>query len=185
MAGQWMTSWRMGLLIAAAGLVPGLCLAATGEPSKSASPAGAKPAAVQAHPAIRSDADARTVVILVRGTLVALAQANETGNYGVLNDLAAPRLRQKVTSADLAQAFAPLRAARVNLMQTIVLDPKFDAAPSIDANGLLHASGQFATPHPVKFDLVFEPVDGVWRYIRLVVTPAVPASPAADKKPGA
>jgi hypothetical protein len=49
------------------------------------------------------------VLYLIRSTLLALNDANRSGNYSVLRDLAAPDFQAHNTSADLAQIFADLR----------------------------------------------------------------------------
>src|SRR5882672_4896985 len=46
---------------------------------------------------------------LVRSTLLTLNDANHSGNYTVLHDLAAPDFQARNSAADLAQSFADLR----------------------------------------------------------------------------
>jgi hypothetical protein len=48
---------------------------------------------------IRGQADRELVTILVRTTVVAVHQANITGNYTVLRDLASPALQEKYMAA--------------------------------------------------------------------------------------
>src|SRR5262245_31888431 len=52
--------------------------------------------------------DRNGVLILIRSTLLALDQANKTGNYTVLRDLGSPAF-QVNTAARLAEIFVPQR----------------------------------------------------------------------------
>ncbi|MFZ2159602.1 MAG: hypothetical protein WAV72_26250, partial [Bradyrhizobium sp.] len=65
---------------------------------KSSQPAAPKPAQI----------DRNGVLVLVRSALLALDQANKTGNYTVLRDLGAPAF-QVNTAARLAEIFAKQR----------------------------------------------------------------------------
>ncbi len=124
------------------------------------------------------------VATLIRTTLVALGQANETGNYTVLRDLAAPSFRDANSAADLAVIFEPLRKAGVELDGAVVLEPKLTSAPSLDERGLLAIEGTLATaPQPVTFQLLFQAVDGAWRLFGLSVNPSPPVA-AVEAAPG-
>ncbi len=46
---------------------------------------------------------------LIRSTLITLNDANRSGNYTVLRDLASPEFQGNNTAADLSQIFADLR----------------------------------------------------------------------------
>ncbi|KAA0968886.1 hypothetical protein FPY71_15070 [Aureimonas fodinaquatilis] len=128
--------------------------------------------AAQPVPAIGSEEDAQLVAILIRSTLVALHHANVTGNYSVLSQLAAPGFTARNTAADLAVTFAELRRREIDLQAVTVLQPDITFGPVLDENGLLRVSGRFATtPVPVRFELVFQVVDRVWRLIGIVVQP--------------
>ena len=67
--------------------------------------------------------DTELVFTLVRTTLVALHQANVTGNYTVVRDLSSPGFREKNSAADLARIFAPIRDAKIDLGAVVILDP--------------------------------------------------------------
>jgi hypothetical protein len=137
--------------------------------------------------------DRNGVLILVRTTLNALDQANKTGNYTVLRDLGAPGFRTN-TDARLAEIFAPLRRANLDLSGALALEPQLNQVPQIDAQGLMRMTGFFpAATSQVNFDLLFAPVDGQWRPFGISVwlgqvapvapQPAAPA-PSAAPKPG-
>src|SRR5262245_2169677 len=125
---------------------------------------------------------------LIRSTLLSLNDANRTGNYTVLRDLAAPDFQARNTSADLGQVFADLRRRSFDLFSVALAAPQLSAAPAIDGNGMLRLTGAFPTrPLQINFDLLFQNVGGQWRLFGIsVATPQVPAqSPPAAAAPAA
>lgn len=135
--------------------------------------------------------DRNGVVILIRSTLLALDQANKTGNYTVLRDIGAPGF-QSNTAARLGEIFAKLRNDNLDLSGVAVIDPQLNLLPQIEANGLMRMAGFFpSVPTQVNFDLAFAPVNGQWRLFGLSVSigqtaPAAPEPPApstAQKQP--
>lgn len=131
--------------------------------------------------------DRNGVLILIRTTLLALHQANETGNYTVLRDLSAPGFRDANTAARLGEIFASQRAQKLDLSGVAVLDPQLTLLPQIEGNGLMHMSGFFpSVPSQVNFELLFAPVDGRWKPIGIAVnvgssTPVAPAPQAQQQ----
>jgi len=100
------------------------------------------------------------VLILIRSSLLALDQANKTGNYTVLRDLGAPGF-QTNSAARLGEIFAKLRNDNLDLSGVAVIDPQLNLLPQIEANGLMHMAGFFpSVPSQVNFDLSFAPVSG-------------------------
>ena len=138
---------------------------------------GVEATATQAPPpssAARQSAapDQTTVLKLVWSAMAALDQANQTGNYSVLRDLAAPTFQTRNSPATLAGIFAALRNQRVDLGYTLVVSPTFDFAPAIVEGGLLRVRGRFPLrPTAVGFDLLYQPVDGQWRLFGIAVSP--------------
>ena len=116
------------------------------------------------------------MLYLIRATLLTLSDANRSGNYSVLRDLAAPEFQAKNTAADLAQAFADMRRRKVDLFAAALAVPQLTAAPAIHAGGKLHLSGLFPTrPLQIKFDLMFEASAGQWKLLGLAIaTPEAP-----------
>jgi hypothetical protein len=166
-----------GLALAAA-LAAGIALpAAAGPPSP---PPQAKPAQI----------DRNGVLILVRSTLLALDQANKTGNYTVLRDLGAPAF-QANTAARLAEIFAALRRDNLDLAGVAAIDPQLTLLPEIGADGLMRMTGFFpSAPAQINFDLAYAPVNGQWRLFGLSVglgqtapAPPQPPPPAPTQKP--
>ncbi len=123
-----------------------------------------QPPAQQAQPAGKpANIDRNGVLILVRSAILALDQANKTGNYTVLRDLGAPGF-QANTAAKLAEIFASQRNDKLDLSGVAVIDPQLTVLPEIEANGLMRMAGFFpSVPSQVNFELLFAPVDGQWR----------------------
>ncbi len=133
--------------------------------------------------------DRNGVLILVRSALIALDQANKTGNYTVLRDISAPAF-QVNTAARLAEIFAGHRRDKLDLSGVAAIDPQLTLLPQIEANGMMHMTGFFpSAPTQVNFDLAYAPVDGQWRLFGISVglgqaAPAAPKPPApAEQKP--
>jgi len=134
--------------------------------------------------------DRNGVLILIRSTLLAVDQANKTGNYTVLRDIGAPGF-QSNTAARLGEIFAKLRNDNLDLSGVAVIDPQLSLLPQIEANGLMHMAGFFpSVPNQVNFDLAFAPVNGQWRLFGISVSigqsgpaaPEPPSPPAAQKQ---
>jgi hypothetical protein len=135
---------------------------------------GSKPASI----------DRNGTLILVRASLLALDQANKTGNYTVLRDLGAPGF-QVNTAAKLSEIFAQLRRDNLDLSGAAVTEPQITVAPEVTANGLLHMKGFFpGTGAQINFELLYAPVDGQWRLFGVSVGLGQ-AAPAPAKNPPA
>jgi len=122
--------------------------------------------------------------ILVQSYMVALSQANLTGNFSVLHDMGSPDFQQRNSPAQLAEIFSSLRKGNIDLTPIIVYSPTLSREPEFDANGLLHLNGYYKTePQRVQFDLVLQPVGGVWRLygisVETVPAPTAEAATAA------
>jgi hypothetical protein len=158
------------------------------QPSTAAQPSGQAASPQQAQPQA-SVPDANKLAILIHTSLIALNQANLTGNYSVLRDLAAPGFQQANSPAKLAEIFSQLRRQGLDLSPTVLFTPKLVRHPAVDERGLLTLSGFFDTqPQRVEFDLLFQPVGGDWRLFGIRATTA-PASPqtadAGERTPAA
>jgi hypothetical protein len=122
---------------------------------------------------------------LIRSTLLSLNDANRTGNYTVLRDLAAPDFQAKNTAADLAQVFSDLRRRNFDLFSVALAAPQLSAPPALDGSGMLRLTGAFPTrPLQINFDLLFQNVGGQWRLFGIsVATPQVPAQQPQAEAP--
>lgn len=113
--------------------------------------------------------------LMIRSVLIALNQANSTGNYSVLRDLGSPAFQYANNPARLAEIFAPLRARKVDLSPVIFFNPKLYAAPAVQEGNTLRLTGFIPTvPEQVNFDLSFQAVGDQWLLAGLAVTTALP-----------
>jgi len=129
--------------------------------------------------------DAPRIEMLVKSTLIALNQANLTGNYTVLRDLGTPQFRDRNDSAQLGAMFASFRQGRIDLTPVIVLDPALQG--NFDPPWRVRLSGSFPTrPLQIEFDLLFELIGDNWLLddltVRAVATGPVPQPPAETSK---
>ncbi len=131
-----------------------------------------------------AEIDRNGMLILVRSALLAVDQANKTGNYSVLRDLGAPGL-QVNTDAQLAEIFAGQRRQGIDLAAVAVLEPQLTLLPQIEPNGMLHMAGFFpSAPMRVNFELMFEPVNRQWKIFGVAVN-LTPGGPQAPETPAA
>jgi len=155
--------------LAATGVAPGRAETA---------PAAPKPANI----------DRNGVLILIRSSLLALDQANKTGNYTVLRDIGAPGF-QVNSAAKLGEIFAKLRNDTIDLAGVAVIEPQLSLLPQIEADGRMHMTGFFpSVPNQVNFDLAYVPVSGQWRLFAISVGlgpsgPVAPPPPEPPKQP--
>lgn len=142
------------------------------------------PAPGQLRPA---QIDRNGVLILIRSTLLAVHQANITGNYTVLRDLGAPSFAAANSAARLGEIFAGLRNQNLDLSGVAVLEPQLTVLPELNANGLMHMAGFFpSVPLQVNFDLIFAPANGRWQPLGISINvgqsaPSAPAAPTPDR----
>jgi hypothetical protein len=190
--GSWLRLLAAGVLVAislAAGVIvwTGLFDASAQAP-KQQQPAPKQQPQQQPAAAKPAQIDRNGVLILIRETLLALDQANKTGNYTVLRDLGSPDF-QANSAARLAEIFAQQRRDNVDLSGVAVIDPQLTLLPQIEANGMMHMAGFFpSVPTQVNFELGYAPVNGRWRLFALSIsfgqaTPAAPQPPAPAAPP--
>ena len=118
--------------------------------------------------------DSHGLAILIHNSIIALSQANLTGNYSVLRDLAAPEFQKLNSAKRLAKIFANMRARDLNLSQVVLYQPKLARPPIIDDQGFLRITGFYETqPLQTHFHLVFQPFAGIWRLFEISVVTAV------------
>lgn len=175
------------LFVAIVVLAPALAAPSNAQAKKKgAELAGKSPAATAPAPPLP---DGPALNILIRRTLLTLNDANLSGNYTVLHDLAAPGFRTANDPAKLATIFAKLRNSKMDFAPIVYFDPKLVRQPEITKAGLLRVSGFMPTrPQQVNFDMLFQQVSGRWRLFGIAVntSPAkdVAAAPAAADPAG-
>ena len=134
-------------------------------------------AAQPAQPSMSPD-DPR-LLLMVRNAIIALNQANLTGNYSVLRDMGTPNFQMTNSSARLAEAFAALRARKLDISPIMLFNPKFAAPPSVQDGQVLRITGLFpTTPEQVNFDLAFQLFGDQWTLAGIAVNVAPPGENA-------
>ena len=180
-------SWSHPQLLAAAGAP----IVETEGPARFAEAQAPAPKQVAPHPKQPPQAqapkpaqiDRNGVLMLIRSALLALDQANKTGNYTVLRDLGSPGFGAN-SAAQLADIFAKQRRDNIDLSGVAVLEPQLTVLPQIEANGMMRMAGFFpSVPTQVNFELIYEPVDRQWRLFGISVSVGQNA-PAAPPPPG-
>ncbi|KAI94374.1 hypothetical protein T281_11335 [Rhodomicrobium udaipurense JA643] len=108
--------------------------------------------------------DGVQIAMLIKSTVIALQHANQTGNYSVLRDLGTPLFRERFDQVKLSAIFSGLRGRGVNLSPILVLSPTLTKQPELTDQRQLRLVGNFPTqPLQIKYELVYQQIDGVWR----------------------
>lgn len=150
-------------------------------PAAKGAPAS-QPAPAQAAPAVPPP---EVMLILVRNAVIALDQANKTNNYSVFHGLGGPMLQQS-SPEKLAQSFASLRDAKVDMQATAVLNPQLIEPATVTKDGILNMVGLFPSqPLQLRFQIAYQSVAGSWRLggMNVAVVPASTAAAPAAKQP--
>jgi hypothetical protein len=186
-------SWLTGILLAAGlgwALTYAFAQQQTANPKPSVAPAKSAPAPKQQQSQQTQQQQQQTqqqpalpvsteqALYLIRSTLLSLNDANRSGNYTVLRDLAAPDFQARNTAADLSQSFSDLRRRNFDLYGAALLSPQLTAVPALDQRGFLHLAGYFPTrPQQINFDLLFQNVAKQWRLFGIAInTPEAPTA---------
>jgi hypothetical protein len=141
----------------------------------------APPAKDQAKPPLPSP---EQMAMMIQTSVVALSQANLTGNFTVLHALGAPSFQQSNPPQKLAEIFKNFREQNIDLTPIILFSPVLLKDPVINEQGLLHLVGYYKTqPQQVHFELLFQAVGGVWRLLGISVRALAANQPAAAASP--
>ncbi|MGE0697550.1 MAG: hypothetical protein AB7O57_00480 [Hyphomicrobiaceae bacterium] len=107
---------------------------------------------------------------LARSTLMALDDANRTGNYAVFRELASPSFQSTNSVERLAGIFSVHRQRDIELSVAALRPPDWSAPPSIGADRRLRLAGRYGTAAgEVDFAMVFEAAGGAWRLFEIGV----------------
>jgi hypothetical protein len=118
--------------------------------------------------------------MMIRSTILALNQANLTGNYTVLKDMGAPGFQFANNASRLSEIFAPMRLRKLDLTPILFYNPQLVREPAIQDGRFLRLTGFFATkPEQVNFDLAFQAFGGQWMLAGIAVN-TKEAGPAAN-----
>ena len=137
-------------------------------------PSPAQPPSPQqtAQQAAVTQANADLILTLVRTSLIAVQQADATNNYSVLRQLGSPSFQEANNVDRLSATFAGIRQSSMDLSGAVLLLPQLSNAELTNA-AMLHVSGTFATkPVPVRFEILFQPIQGHWTIDGILIAPA-------------
>jgi len=146
---------------------------------------------VQTAPVASAQPDAPTLpsaeqlIALVRNVLLAVNDANLTGNYTVLRDLTAPDSQGLNTPERLEESFRPIRQQGTDFSIVAVATPRFFQLPTFTPQGYLRVNGEFISSPRITFDIFLQPVAGRWRPYAIgvgVVPVPVNPTPSAEVK---
>ncbi|MGO8953780.1 MAG: hypothetical protein ACLPWS_00760 [Rhodomicrobium sp.] len=139
-------------------------------------PAEAATQPAEAAPAIPDDL---RLILMIRNAVIALNQANTTGNYSVLRELGTPSFQMTNSPARLAEIFSALRTRKIDLSPVMAFNPKLASAPVLQEGQVLRLTGFFPTsPEQVQFDLAFHHFREQWMLAGIAVTVAPPGDGA-------
>jgi hypothetical protein len=118
------------------------------------------------------------IILMIRSAVIALNQANITGNYTVLREMGTANFQMTNSPARLAEVFATLRSRKIDMSPVMVFNPKLTSAPVLDGQ-VLKVAGYFPTsPEQVQFDLAYQHAGDQWLLAGVAISVAPPADGA-------
>lgn len=106
--------------------------------------------------------------MLVKNSIIALNQANLTGNYSVLRELGTPAFQATNSTARLSDIFANLRADRLDMSGIVLLAPTLTSAQRLKDQ--MRLTGFFdSKPVRIRFDAAYLNIGGKMRLHGLAV----------------
>lgn len=121
---------------------------------------------------------------LIRDALLAVNQANWTGNYTTLRDYASDAFHDANTATDLSTRLQRVRNERLDLLPVMSVEPVMQRSDVSLDQRIIRLSGYFPLqPRSITFDLEFVNEDDRWLIYGLAVgafeTPPDATAPAA------
>ena len=108
--------------------------------------------------------------MLIKNYLIALNNANLTGNYTVLQERLAKPFREQFDAARLKKIFKSFHDKQVDFSIIAAKPPIPTSESKIDERGALLLRGYFDTePTRVFYDLAFIPSEHKWKPVKLQV----------------
>jgi hypothetical protein len=118
------------------------------------------------------------IILMIRNAVIALNQANITGNYTVLREMGTANFQMTNSPARLAEVFATLRSRKIDMSPVMVFNPKLTTTPALDGQ-VLRLAGYFPTsPEQVQFDLAYQHAGDQWLLGGVAISVAPPADGA-------
>ncbi len=109
---------------------------------------------------------------LIWWTMAGVDQANRSGNYSVLRDTASQGFQIANDPARLAEIFAGLRNARIDLGDALLVAPTYLEAPQLLQADAFEVKGVFQLrPMSIYFDLIYQWEQGRWKLFGIELRP--------------
>ncbi len=109
--------------------------------------------------------------MLIVNTLLRLNDANRTGNYAILRDLASRQFKDEVSLSKIEESFKSFRDLRLWRDEVSVRDFAADEGGEILHEGILRLSGSFTLSRfRLNYLLRFKREDGEWKLFSLGAT---------------
>ena len=106
--------------------------------------------------------------MLIKNAIIALNQANLTGNYSVLRELGTPAFQATNSTARLSETFAKLRQDRIDMSGIVLLEPTLTSAQR--RKDQMRLTGFFdSKPIRIRFDAAYLNIGGKMRLHGLAV----------------
>jgi hypothetical protein len=119
---------------------------------------------------------------LVNQTMRSFAQSLERNDFAPFYATISERWKGQVTGDGLSRAFQPLVDQKTTFGNIQTLDPTFGTPPALDQDGLLKASGAYATePHRARFELTYIYEAPAWKLFGIRVVPESAGAPSAEQ----
>lgn len=138
-------------------------------------PAGAQqpqPTPVQPPPSVAPVPGTLELAKLIWSTMTAVDHANRSGNYSVLRDISAQGFQINNDPARLAEVFAGIRNARIDLADSLLVTPTYTEAPQLLRTDVFEVKGVFQLrPVSIYFDLYFQWEQGRWKLFGIDLQP--------------
>ncbi len=142
-------------------------------------PAPAPQQQTEAAPAAPAVPDDARLVLMIRNAVLALNQANMTGNYSVLREMGTPAFQMANSPARLGEVFTTLRSRKIDLSPIMLFNPKLTSPAALDDGQVLRLIGFFPTsPEQVQFELAYQHYGERWMIAGLAINVAPPADGA-------
>jgi len=149
-----------------------MCLALAAGAGAPAWAQPAQPLAVQPPPSVAPVPGALELSKMIWSTMAAVDQANRSGNYTVLRDISAQGFQINNDPSKLAQVFAGIRNARIDIGDALLVAPTYLEAPKQVRADMFEVKGAFQLrPVAIYFDLYFQWEQGQWKLFVIDLRP--------------
>jgi len=106
--------------------------------------------------------DVVTLYHILWSTMEVISEAQGSGNFAGFTQILSPRMRSEVPSGDLPRIFQGLKPHEDKLGKSVGKEALFELDPYLMSDGRMRLRGLFDVAEGLRFDLLYQNVDGVW-----------------------